>query len=378
MNEKWIDESLKAFVGKYERVVEKNHGKICYTTDENGNFDDRSSDSQIGWWTNGFWTGILWQLYNATGNGLFRKEAEELEGSFDRIFLNSQMLDHDNGFRWLPSAVAHYRVEKNEASYNRGLLAADNLCGRFCPTGEFIRAWNPWPGMGDEKHIGWAIIDCMMNLPLLYWASDVTGDPRYRDVAMKHADTAMKNFVRPDGSVVHICCFNPATGELDRTLGGQGYKEGSSWTRGQGWGLYGFTLSYIHTGKEEYLNTAKKIANYFISNIPESGLIPVDFRQPEDVSYEDSSAATIASCGLIELAGKCTDSRDASVYRNAALRMLNALHEKRCDYSDARDNIVTRSTEAYHKEPRETAIIYADYYYLEALLKLKGKELFIW
>lgn len=378
MDNKWIDESLIAFEKKYEWVVKKNHGRICYTTDESGSFDDRSGDSQIGWWTNGFWTGILWQLYHATENDLYRKEAEELEGKFDRIFLNSQMLDHDNGFRWLPSAVAHYKIEKNEESYNRGILAADNLAGRFCPTGEFIRAWNQWPGAEDEKHIGWAIIDCMMNLPLLYWASDVTEDPRYRDIAVKHADTAKRNFVRPDGSVVHICCFNPATGELERTLGGQGYAEGSSWTRGQAWGLYGFVLSYIHTGNEEYLNTAKRIANYFISNIPENGLIPVDFRQPSDVSYEDSSAAAIASCGLIELSEKCSNERDAEIYLNAALRMLKALHEKRCDYSEKRDNIVTKSTEAYHREPRETAIIYADYYYLEALLKLKGKALFIW
>lgn len=378
MDRKWIDESLEAFTKKYRWVVGKNHGKICYTTDESGTFDDRSGDQMIGWWTNGFWTGLLWQLYKATGDEVYRKEAEELEGKFDRIFLSSQMLDHDNGFRWLPCAVAHYRVDGNEASRNRGILAADNLAGRFCPTGEFIRAWNPWPGMGDNKHIGWAIIDCMMNLPLLYWASEVTEDPRYKDVAMKHADTAMKSFVRLDGSVVHICCFNPATGELERTLGGQGYAEGSSWTRGQAWGLYGFTLSWMHTGKKEYLDTAKRIANYFIANMPEDGLIPVDFRQPEEPHIEDSSAAAIASCGLIELSKACENERDAAIYMNAALKMLRALHEKRNDYSEGRDNIVTCATEAYHSKVHEIAIIYADYYYLEALLKLTGKELFIW
>ena len=380
--EKWITESLEAFERKYSSVVKKNTGKICYTTDKDGNYDDRGGKDEIGWWTNGFWPGILWQLYSATGDEMYRKEAESLEGKFDVIFLNNASHDHDYGFRWLPSAVAHYRVDGDREALNRGLVAASILAGRFCPTGNFIRAWNPWEGVPlgseDNRHIGWAIIDCMMNLPLLYWASDITDDPRFRDIAMLHADTAMKNFVRPDGSCVHICCFNPHTGELERTLGGQGYAEGSSWTRGQGWGLYGFTLSYIHTGKKEYLDTAKRIANYFIANIPESGLIPVDFRQPSDVTWEDSSAATIASCGLIELSRKCENERDGEVYLNAALKMLRALHEKRNDYSDARDNIVTRSTEAYHREPRETAIIYADYYYLEALLKLTGKELFIW
>ena len=380
--DKWINESLIAFEKKYQWVVKKNLGRICYTTDVLGNFDDRSGKEQIGWWTNGFWTGILWQLYSATGEESYRKEAESLEGKFDSIFLNSQTLDHDNGFRWLPNSVAHYKVDKNKSSLNRGLLAAELLAGRFCPTGEFIRAWNEWEGMPadneDNRHIGWAIIDCMMNLPLLYWASDITEDPRYKDIAMLHADTAMRNFVRADGSVVHICCFDPYTGALRRTLGGQGYADGSSWTRGQAWGLYGFTLSYMHTNKQEYLDTAKRIANYFIANIPENGLIPVDFRQPKDKDYEDSSAATIAACGLIELSRKCENERDSNIYLNAALKMLKALHENRNDYSDRRDNIVTKSTEAYHKEPRETAIIYADYYYLEALLKLVGKELFIW
>ena len=376
--ETWIEESLTAFEKKYVKVVRKNRGRICYTTDESGSFDDRSGDDMIGWWTNGFWPGLLWQLYKATGDDLFRNEAQALEGCFDRIFLNSIMLDHDNGFRWLPSAVAHWRIDQNPESKNRGILAADNLAGRFCPVGNFIRAWNPWPGQEDEKHIGWAIIDCMMNLPLLYWATDVTGDPRYRDIAMRHADTAMKTFVRPDGSVVHICVFDPATGQLVKALGGQGYAEGSSWTRGQAWGLYGFTLSHIHTGRQDYLDTAKRIANYFIANIPADGLIPVDFRQPADDHVEDSSAAAIAACGLIELSRRCTNDRDAQIYMDAALKLLKALHEKRNDYSEGRDNVVTRSTEAYHKQPRETAIIYADYYYLEALLKLVGKELFIW
>ncbi len=373
--EKWIEESLSAFIKKYEKTVKKNSGKICYTTDKEGNFDDRSSDEKIGWWTNGFWPGLLWQLYSASGNSLFKDEAIGLEAKFDRIFLNPDCMDHDNGFRFLPSAVAHYRVEANEKSKKRGILAAENLAGRFCPTGSFIRAWNAW---GGEDHIGWAIIDCMMNLPLLYWASEETKDPRFRDIAILHANTALENFIRPDGSVVHICCFDSKTGQLERTLGGQGYCEGSSWTRGQAWAIYGFALSYIHTGDEKYLNAAKRVANYFIANTPQTGLIPVDFRQPEEPNVEDSSAATIASCGMIEIA-KHSEGRDKELYLNAAKRMLKALHEERNDYSDSRDNIVTRSTEAYgNKASWEIAIIYADYYYLEALLKLTGKELFIW
>lgn len=380
--EKWIDESLDAFVGKYRRTLEHVRGMICYTTGPDGRFDDRSGDDQIGWWTNGFWTGLLWQLWAASGDESFREEAIALEERFDRIFLDASALDHDNGFRWLPNAVVHYRQDGDKAALNRGILAAGQLAGRFNPTGGFIRAWNPWPGMTmegfpDDKHIGWAIIDCMMNLPLLYWASEVTGDPRFKDIAMRHADKALASFIRPDGSAVHICVFDPSTGDLVKTLGGQGYAEGSSWTRGQGWALYGFTLSYLHTKEERYLEAARKVASYVLSQIPGSGLIPIDFRQPAEPAWEDSSASTIIACGLIELS-KLVSGKESDDYMAAALKLLRTLHEERNDYTDAQDIIVTRSSEAYHRPVHETAIIYADYYYLEALLKLKGKALWVW
>ena len=279
-------------------------------------------------------------------------------------------MDHDSGFRWLMTAGADYRLTGSEASKNRLILAANDLAGRFNPTGRFIRAWNDF---GDGSRAGWAIIDCLMNLPLLYIASDLLCDPRFSQIAEAHADTAMKAFVRPDGSVCHIVEFDPVSGERLRSHGGQGFAHGSSWTRGQAWGLYGFTLSYIHAKKREHLETAVKIADRFIERIPDSGFIPVDFDQPPEPWYEDSTASAIAACGLIELskfAGR--------KYLEAAESLLEALTESRCRFDCGCDNILEKCTAAYHDSWHEGAIIYGDYFYTEAVLKLCGKETFLW
>ncbi len=348
-------------------AVRRNLGKIPYTA-EKGVFDDKTSD--ISWWTNGFWAGLNWQLYGAFGGETFRSAAEAVEQELDRSLMDAQGMDHDSGFKWLLTAGANFALTDSGASKNRLLLAANDLAGRFNPAGNFIRAWND---KGDGETAGWAIIDCMMNLPLLYRASELTNDPRYRLIAMRHADTARAAFLRADGSVCHIVCFDPVTGARLNSLGGQGYGHGSAWTRGQAWAVYGFTLSYLHTKKEDYLAAAEKAATYFISHIPESGLIPADFCQPPSPAYEDSSAAAIASCGFLELS-RATGNE---VYRAAAKRLLFALTEKRCNFGGDSDPLLENCSVAY-RGPNGIPLIYADYFYTEAILKLIGKETFLW
>ena len=252
--QKWAAEAAEKIRHKMHLVAERNRHKIPYTT-QDGVFDDCSGD-KICWWTNGFWGGMMWQLYHATKEEMYREIALENEEKLDANLMLAGGMDHDSGFRWLPTAVADYKVTGSKKAFNRGLLAANDMAGRFNPAGRFIRAWNDG---GDGSKAGWAIIDCMMNLPLLYWAWEETNDPRYLQIATLHADTAMKYFIREDGSSNHIVAFDPATGEYVDTFGGQGYAQGSSWTRGQAWALYGFILSYLHTKKESYLNTAKRV-----------------------------------------------------------------------------------------------------------------------
>lgn len=370
--EQWIYDASDKIKKKMHFVVERNRDNIPYTT-INGRYDDRSGEG-ICWWTNGFWGGMLWQLYNATKDELYKETAIKCETKLDANLMEPMGMDHDSGFKWLPTAVADYHVTGDRRSWKRGMLAADNLAGRFNPAGNYIRAWNEWNEPYDGSNAGIAIIDCMMNLPLLYWAYDQIKDPRYLHIAKAHAATVMKNFVREDGSVIHIGEFDPVTGEFIKSRGGQGYKEGSSWTRGQGWAVYGFTLSYIHTKDAEYLEEAEKIASYIISKIPESGLIPVDYDQPSDCTWEDSTASAVTSCGLIELyriTGK-------TLYMDTALKLLRTLYEKRCSWSEDTDNIVEKCTAAYHDAEHEFAIIYGDYYFIEAIWKLTGEELFIW
>ena len=394
----WSEAAQKIIV-KEREVAARNRGKIPYTTDEPHVFDDNSGKDRICWWTNGFWGGMMWQLWNATHEEIFRTSALNTEEKLDAAFMDYNGMDHDAGFRWLPTAVAHYRLEKDSASRNRGLLAANSLAGRFNLNGRFIRAWNDWGDGRDTR--GWAIIDCMMNLPLLYWASEELEDPRFKAAAIAHADTASANFIREDGSVRHIVGFDPATGKFIREYGGQGYGDGSSWTRGQSWALYGFTLSFLHTEEARFLDTARKVADHFIEHIPADGRIPVDFDQPTvtgdppctdnassaeampKTSPVDDTAAAIAACGLLTLSDLERDSREGDWdncgrYREAAIRLLETLDSESCDYDPAHDELLTKCTAAYHDEKHEFPIIYGDYYFIEAVWKLTGKELFIW
>ena len=366
----WVLETLKKIEDKMTVVTERNRDKIPYTT-ENGRFDDKSVSDPC-WWTNGFWGGEMWQLYKLTGNEMFRQEAIGVEDKLDKNLMNTDGLDHDNGFKWLPTSVIRYKQEKNKESLNRAMLAANNMAGRFNLARNFIRAWNNWDNV-DRR--GYAIIDCMMNLPLLYWASEETTDPRFKMIAVAHADTAMKEFVREDGSVNHIVVFDPFTGMVTETLGGQGYAVGSSWTRGQSWGIYGFALSAHYTGEKKYLETSAKIADYVLSEMPESYLVPIDYRQPKDVDLEDSTAAAITASGLIELARGLEDEGEADKYLDAALKLLRTLDEKRVSWGTDTDNLLNNCAVDYHGDGHNMSIIYGDYYFIEALMKLADKAL---
>lgn len=376
----WLQEVVQRITDKMDWVSEKSKDKIPYTT-INGVHDDRSVQNPSGthadginWWTNGFWGGLMWQMYHVTGQEKYKEYANLSEDKLDAGLQQYYGLHHDVGFMWLPTSVASYKITQNPQSRKRALHAANLLAGRYNLVGEFIRAWNDLP---EEDTRGWAIIDCMFNIPLLYWATEETGDPRFKQIAMRHADTVMKTFVRPDGSVNHIVEFDPFNGGVVRTYGGQGYEDGSSWSRGQTWGLYGFMMSYIHTGKEEYLNTAKLIAHYFIANIPDDGIIPVDFRQSKEPAYEDSTAAAIAACGLIEIS-KAVGPHEKALYLNAAIKLLKVLDEARADWTESCDCILVNGSASYHAKEHHQSIIYGDYFFIEAIFKLKGNELYLW
>lgn len=380
MYEAWADEVILKIREKMDWVSEKNRDRIPYTTGENGNYDDRADQSKawriddgLNWWTNGFWGGMMWLLYQDTKQEKYAQIARISEEKLEQCFTDYYGLHHDVGFMFVPTAVADYRLTGNKDSRRIALHAANLLAGRFNPAGRFIRAWNDL----EEDTRGWAIIDCMFNISLLYWASGEIKDPRYKQIAMMHADTVMEHFVRPDGSVNHIVEFDPETGAFVRSLGGQGYGEGSSWSRGQGWAVYGFMISYLHTGKKEYLETAKRVAHYCMANLPESGIVPVDFRQPKEPAWEDSCGACVIAGGLLEIA-KHVPALEQEMYRSAAVKILKAIAETRADWSKSCDAIVQNCSASYHNETHHVTMNYADYFFMEAVYKLAGRGVLLW
>lgn len=373
-NNAWIQDTWNKIDNKLQKTAVRSREKLPYTT-IGGVHDDRSQ-VQPDCWTNGFWPGLMWLMYTVTQNEEYRKTAEQAESQLDRAFTHLEELNHDVGFMWHISSGVNYRLTGNAVSKNRTMLAAALLSSRFNLKGGYIRAWNARNDGLDTT--GWTIIDCMMNLPLLYWASKETGDDRFRYIAEAHADKAMTSHIRADGSVNHIVNHNPLTGEMIETLGGQGYGIGSTWSRGQGWALYGFILSYIHTQKTAYLDTAKKTAHYFISNLADCYLPLCDFRAPAEPVIYDSTAGAIAACGLIEIA-KNVPEYESGIYLDAAINILQTLETQCCNWSDNEDSILQMGTELYHNEKtRHMPIIYGDYFFTEALYKLLGNDFLFW
>lgn len=337
----------------------------------NGRYADMGEE-HLTWWTNSFWSGILWQAYHATGKQAYADNAAAAEARLDRALEEYTGLDHDIGFLWLHTAVADHRLTGNEQSRLRGIRAAAILASRFQPAGNYFRAWNH----GEDSV---AIVDCLMNLPILYWGSEVTGDSAWKKLAMAHADTALREILRPDGSSNHIVAFDRETGEVTKKPGGQGYGEGSSWTRGQAWAIYGMALSYKHTGKQEYLDASKRTAHYFLANAALADYdVVIDFRAPSEPVYYDNTAAACAACGLLELSEHVPE-LEKPLYVRSAVKLLQRLTERFCNWNVEEDGITVRGSARYDRAAdREVPIIYGDYFLVEGILRLLEKDFLIW
>lgn len=372
----WLDKTYEKLCSKMLAECTRVGSQIPFIPYE-GHYYDCMMPDGISWWTNGFWPGMLWQMYHATGEDIYKTTAEEVEERLDEALREYTKLHHDVGFMYGPSAVANYKLTGNPNSRKRGLHAANLLAGRFNPTGNFIKAWDSSEWKADVS--GWAIIDSLLNLPLLYWASVETGDPRFGDIANRHAETALHTLLRSDGSCNHIAEFDTTTGEFVQGIGGQGYGEGSSWSRGQSWAVYGLALAYRHTGRQEYLDAAKNCAHYCIANLAVSDWLSlVDFRAPAEPVKYDSGAAAILACGLLEIAQYVTE-LEKPLYETAAIKILYACDEKFADWNPDTDGFLGGGSTMYHDDRlSNVSIIYGDYFYLEAILRLKGKDFLIW
>lgn len=282
------------------------------------------------------------------------------------------MLDHhDIGFLYGPSAFAGWVVTGNEAFKSLTLRAADHLLGRWREAAGVIQAWGP---EGDPENGGRIIIDCLMNLPLLYWAQTVTGVDSYGVIAKAHAEKARRFLVRGDDSSYHTFYFDQQNGEAIRGGTHQGFRDGSTWTRGQAWGIYGFALSYRYTREPDYLETSKRMARYFIERIPEDGVVYWDFDVPVDKdTIRDSSASAIAACGMLELLSHLEADDELLPQLQIALsRTMEGLMGAFSTLGQPEAEGLLDHGSYYVRGDLglDGYMIWGDYYYLEALMRI--------
>ncbi|MFB9273744.1 glycoside hydrolase family 88 protein [Cohnella cellulosilytica] len=323
-------------------------------------------------WTEGFWVGILWLSYEYGRDPAIREAAVDAVASMKRRLEQNRQLDHhDIGFLYSLSAKAQWILEKDEQARGVALQAADTLMKRWRETSQLFQAWGP---EGDPDNGGRIIIDCLMNLPLLFWATEQTGNPIYAERARIHAEKSRRFLVRGDDSSYHTFYFDQETGDSVRGGTHQGFRDGSTWTRGQAWGIYGFALAYRYTQEPSFLETAVRMARYFVAHLPEDDVAYWDFDVPQqEGTPRDSSASAIAACGMLEIAGHLSaDDPERQDLLDWAQRSAAALTERYFTAGNPEEEGFLRhgSYSVRGGVSPDDFVIWGDYFYLEALLRL--------
>ncbi|WP_282135138.1 glycoside hydrolase family 88 protein [Seonamhaeicola maritimus] len=322
-------------------------------------------------WCSGFWPGVLWYAYEYSKDESIKHYAEAFTKPIDTIAFSSAD-NHDIGFMVYCSYGNGYRLTGNE-NYKKVLLsAADTLATLYNPNVGSILSWPVH--LDTYKHN--TIIDNMMNLELLFWASKNGENKALYDIAESHAEVTMKHIVRPDNAVYHLGSFDDQTGEFLKGYTHQGYADESMWARGQTWGIYGFAIAARETEREDFLDTSKRLADHFLKRMPEDGIPYWDFDDPKiPNSPKDASAAAVAACGMLELSGLVKEESLKKKYFDAAKSFLEILSSDNYLSGDTNQALLLHSTGHHPKNSEiDVPIIYADYYFMEALLRLNKLE----
>lgn len=375
-----MDEQLK----EVENQLEKSYAKI---TDVNyhpvdiasGSSEWRLKKNSMGSWVQGFYPGTLWYMYEVTGDPHWKEAAEKSTNALDTFKYNT--LHHDIGFVMYNSFGNGYRLAGQPEEYKEVLLqSAASAVERYNPAVGTIQSWNVHSKERWTQHP--TIVDNMMNLELLFWAARNGGGQEYYDIAVKHAETTMENHFRPDYSSYHVVSYDTVTGEPLMKVTKQGANDSSMWARGQAWAIYGFTMTYRDTKDPRFLDFAQKITDRFIRDLPEDKVPYWDFNAPNIPDEErDASAAAIVASALLELQQYVADEQKREMYLKTASEILNSLSSDSYFAKGKADSFLLHSVG--HKPGNlqvDVALSYADYYYMEALVRLKklleGKKLF--
>lgn len=323
-------------------------------------------------WTCGFWPGILWYAYEYTHDEQWKQQATRYSAALFPL-ADTAAIDHDLGFQVYTSIGNGYRLTHDSTYRSILLRTADTLSKLYNPKVGTILSW-PRPVEGTDwplRHN--TIMDNMINLELLFWASQHGGDKRLYDIAVKHAETTMNNHFRPDYTSYHVVVYDTATGQKLRGITHQGYSDSSMWARGQAWAIYGFTMVARETKEARFLDFAQKVTDVYLSRLPADQVPYWDFDAPDiPDSPRDASAAGIVASALLELSSLVTDTAKAQHYREKAEAMLASLSSDKYQSREVNNAFLLHSTGHKPKGGEiDASIIYADYYYMEALLRLK-------
>ncbi len=338
----------------------------CFPTEQSDNLIYGQMGNRA--WTTGFYEGILWLLYELTGDEAFHDSAKKHSESFrERLDEGRELDHHDMGFLFTLSSVADYKLTGDEKAKNDGIRAADWLMKRYQPVGEFIQAWGPM-GQPDSYRL---IVDCLLNVPLLFWAAEVTGDTKYVDVANKHIKSTLANVIREDGTSYHTFYFDVETGKPLNGATHQGYSDSSCWARGQAWAVYGTALAYRYTKDESILERYNKVTECFIK------LLPDDYIPYWDLCFghgsgepRDTSSAAIAICGIREMNKYFPNSK----HMEYADKMLSALIDNYTTEGKQSNGILSDALYNRNNGDGPECNIWGDYFFVESLMRKKNPD----
>jgi len=366
-----IDEALGFSVEQSLRMaqtLEGTPGKLPKTITSSGQLETCSPE----WWVSGFFPGLLWYLYEYSGNEQVKTYAEKFTQRVEKEQYTTN--NHDVGFIIFCSYGNAFRITGNPAYLNVIKNAANSLSTRYNEKIKCIRSWDkaPW----SEQWQYPVIIDNMMNLELLAWSSKEFGEDRFNDIAMSHANRTMLDFYRPDYSCYHVVSYDTLTGEVEKKNTAQGYSHESAWARGQSWGLYGFTLMYRETGDTKYLVQARNIAGFLMDHprMPEDKIPYWDYDSPYiPNTLRDASAAAILCSGLIELS-QFVGEPEKSNYLAVAEQQIRTLSSAsyRNELGTKGNFILNHSVGHFPNQSEvDVPLSYTDYYYVEALMRMR-------
>ncbi|PIO96792.1 glycoside hydrolase family 88 protein [Pleomorphomonas carboxyditropha] len=377
------DDEVAAALDLAVDLVRRNLPEFTHAARNHSSVDNFYPTCANDQWTCGFWPGQVWLAYERSRDEAFLDAARVQVRDFHHRVENRIAVDHhDMGFLYSPSCVAAYRLTGDRLARAAALLAADRLMDRFQPVGGFIQAWGAF---GEPENYRF-IIDCLMNLPLLYWATAETGDGSYADVARIHTATCLANSIRPDFSTYHTFFMDPVTGQPSHGATCQGYSDDSPWTRGQAWSIYGTALAYKVDRTEEKRQLFDRLLGFYLKKLPDD-LVPYWDLMFTSGTEEprDSSSASIVACGLLEMALH-VDEAAAAGYRDLARRMVASLVQTYAVTDPAVSNGLVLHGTYSKKTPFNTCtpegvdecVIWGDYFYMEALTRLSSDWVSYW